>query len=98
MQILLVFSKDIAINNNLLRLNHSGSAFADSDAYIYFASDSYLFWDESVDWLISAKTLHSDQFLHASKGRSATVDYKSTSAVTEGDVYTALKRLFSRRD
>jgi len=48
---------DLSLAGDYLRLNHSGSAFTDSDASIYFASDASIFWDESADILVFSKDI-----------------------------------------
>ncbi len=46
----------LGTSNSKIGLNYSGGgSFADTDGYLYFASDAYLFWDESEDYLKISK-------------------------------------------
>ena len=80
----LIVNNPIAINDQYLRLNYSGAAFTNQDAYIYFASDAYIQWDESEDYFYASKPLKT------AKGRIATTVWSSTSSPTHNTVYDAL--------
>jgi len=47
----------VSTSNAKIAMNYSGSAFANADGYLYFASDAYLMWDESADNFIFPKNV-----------------------------------------
>ena len=73
------------LNGNSIRMNRNvnEATHTNADSYLYFASDAYIFWDESADYFEISKPI---RFL---KGQNTVTSFHSAISYSEGVVYSA---------